>query len=103
MNRDGGFILLESLVSLAMVGLLTVSTLNLINTVSKAYDQSDNEGKLAEAVLKKHLETNRTPSELSLQLESSHTLENGSVWYVYSYDAEKGERREIPVFVSRGN
>lgn len=98
MTTNDGFILIESLVSLAMVSLLAVSTLNLLQSVSTIYRTPPTD-ELQEATLRTTLNPDSRGTANRMTLETIHTLKDDSTWRIYTYRTEDGSRVTVPIFV----
>lgn len=97
-----GFVLLESLIALAMVSILSIGSLTLIQNVSRTF------GDLKSGELTPLTNTlSNNPDAYStrgrLRLESVRNLETGAVWRVYRYRTDGGQIVEFPVYEPPGN
>jgi len=101
-NRSG-FVLLESLVALAMVSILAVNVLILIQGINSTFSEF-NSGELTPILLQ--LEENPdSPSSIqgSLRRESLRNLPSGGTWRIYRYDSSEGGRTQIPLYEAPEN
>lgn len=97
MNNDG-FILIESLVSLAMVSILAVSTMNLLQAVSTTFRTYQGD-ELSRIALQASLNTDGISDRPDMRLETIHSLNDDSTWRIYSYRTEDGSRISVPIYV----
>lgn len=102
MKTENGFILIESLVSLAMVSVLAVSTLNLLHTVSVTFKTNQGD-ELSRVSLEATLNTDSISNRPDMRLETIHSLSDDSTWRIYSYRSEDGSREQVPIYVPANN
>lgn len=95
MNKQG-FILLESLISLAIVSLLMISVMGMIRGTSRFYSEST-PSKINETSLKLNQNPSIYRSHSKLSLIKTRDLENGS-WHVYEFRGEAGTQK-ITIFI----
>jgi prepilin-type N-terminal cleavage/methylation domain-containing protein len=98
-SNPNGFVLLESLVALAMVSILAVNVLMLIQGVNSTFGEIDS-GDLTPVIL----ELERNPdspvsTQGELRRESLRNLPSGATWRVYRYDSPSGGPTRVPVYI----
>ncbi|MFB6344170.1 MAG: hypothetical protein ABEK50_00150, partial [bacterium] len=92
-----GFILMESLVSLAMVSILAVGMLNFLQSISTSF-RADQGDELASISLQATVKPESIGNRADVQLESIHPLNDDSTWRIFSYRTEDGSLIKVPVF-----
>lgn len=99
---EKGFVLLESLIALAMVSILALGSLTLIQNVSRTFDDVKS-GRLTPLTNRLSDDPEAHSTRGRLRLESVRNLEYGAVWRVYRYRTEGGRFVEFPVYESPEN
>lgn len=102
-SNHSGFVLLESMVALAMVSILAVNVLILIQGINSTFTQFDS-GELTPILLELEESPDSPPSVRGVfREESLRNLPSGGTWRVYQYDSPTGEQTQIPVYESPEN
>lgn len=97
-NPGRGFIIIESLVALAMVSILAIGSLTLIQTVSIVYE-SPSAGEIGTIISKLNSNPKVHTTDGRLRLKSTRSLTGGGTWRVYMYRSQSGEPVKIPVYL----
>lgn len=92
-----GFILLESLVALAMVSILAIGSLTLVQNVSRTFSDLKS-GELTPLTNELSRDPEAHSTRGRLRLESVRNFSSGAVWRVYEYRTSSGRTVKFPVF-----
>lgn len=93
-----GFILLESVVALAMVSILALSSLVLLQNISSVYSESSRES-TSGLINKISSDPSSATTGTSIKLESRISMKGKGTWQVFSYRTRSGKVSEVAVFV----
>ncbi len=96
-SNSSGFVLLESLVALAMVSILAVNVLILIQGVNSTFTEFKS-GELTPVLLKLKKNPASPTVRGTLRQESLRNLSSGGTWRVYVYDSPTEGRTQVPVY-----
>jgi hypothetical protein len=98
-RTPSGFILLESLIALAMVSILSLGTLTIIETVSVVYGNSS-PGNVSTITTRLSIDPDAHQTEGRIRLESVRSLDHGGSWRIYHYRKPSGDEVTIPIYVA---
>jgi prepilin-type N-terminal cleavage/methylation domain-containing protein len=92
-----GFILIESLIALAIMSILALSAMSIVRTISQAYKDTVGKelGPITASLIadpKFHHQSGR------IRLQSTRSLKNGGSWRLYQFRTKSGKNRSIPIY-----
>jgi prepilin-type N-terminal cleavage/methylation domain-containing protein len=101
-NQREGFILIESLIALAIMSILALSAMSIVRTVSQAYRESG-AGELSSTTASLIADPQYNQRSGRVRLQSTRTLENGGTWRLYRFRTQAGEERSISIYLPPDN
>jgi len=101
MSDSPGFILVETLLALAIFGIVTLSALNFLSSISRVVDQPIRPN-LYEKIVQLKQDPVFHETEPSISLLEVTSYEDGPVWKVYRIDASNSNGSiKVPVYYPR--